>query len=689
MAGPIDPIDDAPAGPNDGALTVPDGATITAGAQPSIEALLDPDTELHRKVLGKIMSRVNLSARYRQPRYDDWDRVDERMRLFQSLSRKARLGDKTVDTSKVEQPVKRSIVMPLSLAIAEVRRTQMLSLYLSRSPLFEIDGRSPDDVQPAKLMEAMIAYDCDRSGMTQILSGLIGDADKYGEGTVYDIWEIERGTKRSPAPIAKLGGMIPGPMLAVAGKLFPNLLEPVVQRNVPVSEGNRVQNIDPFCFFPDPRVPLSRLQRGEFCGHLGFAGRLDLLSKSTKLGGPYFNLDKLSRGGSMEARAFSRSRVRAQLQGEGFAQREDNSKESNFYALDHQQIRIIPKEWGLGDEETPVIWWFTVANEAVIIRAHEAPNDHGQFTYSTAESCPDPHPTMNPGMIENLDGIQRTYDWLYNSRIANVRQMMNNSLRVMENMIEAGDLENLGPGKHLRASDLGLKKLASGELTWDQIVSQLPVMDATGTHAQLAEALYDQAQRMTAAADPAMGAETQTQRTLGEVQSILASASQRIGIAAKLIDSQAIAPMILRMVANRQQFTSMDQYYRIVGSQARDTKGAERLRIGADDVQGDFDYIPNSGVMPADPSRNAETWTRVLQMVLTTPALQQPKPGSNQIPDVWAIFDETVRAMGIRDLDTLYTEAPPPMPMPVQVMPDEQVAQQAQAGNIVPMGQTS
>lgn len=689
---------DFTAGGDDGSLEVRDEATLEV-PKPPIEKLLDPQGELHGKLLGQIMSRVNASARYMTGRKDDWNRVDERLRLFASLSRKARYADKSQDTTKKEMPFPRAIVMPMSLAIAQVRQAQFLSLFLSKNPMLEIDGRSPDDVAQAKLMEAMIAYDADQMGMPLVFNGLLADADKYGLGVVYDVWEVERGTKRKPPMIEA----IPGPFQGIAAKLFPKLLEPQVDRNVPVREYNLWRNVDPYMYYPDPRVPISRLQESEFQGHLSFAGRMHLLSRATKYGGPYFNLDWLAKsgesGGGDAARVFSRSEVRDRLTGDSFSIRDSGTqRESSFFAIDNQQIKIIPREWKIGEEDTPTIWWFSVGNESTIIRAHESPYDHGKFTYAAAESLPDPHATLNPGVIENLDGLQRTGDWLINARIENIRRIINLSFIYLQTMVESGDLENLGPGKHIRLSDLGEKKVLSGELTIPQIIQQLQVQDVTGSHAEAFQMLFDMAQRMTAVSDPSMGTPTQEQKTLGEVQSLLASSSQRIAMQARLYDAEAIRPLAQRAIANRQQFTTMDQYYRIVGNSARDTRGAERLMIGADDVQGDFDYVSMSGVLPADPSRNAETWGRVFQTLLTVPQIQTRADGARI--DIYAVFDQMVQAMGIRDLDRFYTVAPPMMPgmvpgmmqaampgaPPVQVMPDEQVQQQVQAGNMVPMG---
>lgn len=678
MAGPLAPIDNDLADASDNSLQVQDSATFTQGPD-DIEKMLNPDGELHRKLLGRCTSRINMSARFRAQRYDDWDRVDEHMRLFINLNRKMRFADKTMDPVKKENPFKRAIVMPVSYAIFQVRVAQMMSLYLSQSPVIRLQGRSPQSIPSSKWMEAMLAYDADRTSLPLVLHGMFGDAEKYGEGTVYDTWDVVRGNKRNPPPLQAISQV--SPVLAmIASKLMPSLAQPKVDYNVPIREHNRLANVDPQLYFPDPRVPVTRTQDMEFCGHLTFSGRMNLIANSTKFGGPYFNLQYLNRGGAQEAREYARSRVRERLNSEAFGIRDqDNAK--NFFALDHQQIKLIPREWGIGPQDVPVIWWLTVSNEAVIIRAHESSYDHGEFTYATCESNPDPHPVVNAGTIENLDGLQRVCDWFMNSRIANVRKMVNNSYVYNPAWIEAADMENLGPGRHVRYTQEGLRMLMSGQLTPDQMMpQQLQVQDVTGTHAEMFNMLFDLAQRMGAASDPSMGAPTPEQKTLGEIQSMLAASSQRIAMLAKTMDAQAFTPFVYRMIQNRQQFTTMDQYYRIEGADQGDDPSAGLQMIGRDDVQGDYDYIPNSGVLPPDPGRQAQTWLQLLQMLLQpgTPLMMPKQNGT--IPDIHGVFEETVRQMGIRDLSEFYTLAQPP-----QVVPDAQALAGAQAGNLQPV----
>jgi hypothetical protein len=509
---------------------------------------------------------------------------------------------------------------------------------------------------------------------------LIQNADKYGLGVLYDVWEQEQGMKPAPR----------GMLQAMAG-VFGMNMPPPMEYGV-VKEYNRWHPVDPYLFWPDPRVSIANLQEAEFVGHRIYRGQTYLYER--KEGTSYFNVDeaiKRGRGlGSGDSQALlSRSRFGI----DDFTMTDSpDDKDKGFFALDTLQVKIIPKDWELGTSKSPEIWWFTVVNEAVIVRAHKNPYDHGKFTYGVAEVNPDTDTIFNQGTFEDLDGLQRTINWLWNSRIENVRKMLNDSLVVAPSMVEMGDLLNPGPARHIRYSQAGEERIVNGQASGEQFIRQLVVQDFTGTHSEIAMALFDFAQRLAGSNDPAMGSPTREKKTLGEIQSMMASSSQRLAMLGRVIDSTCLAQLANRAVQNRQQFTTLEQYFRITGDQAKmeemlgENAPLQRLLVSKADLIGQFDYVPQTGIIPADPARQAEVWMRILETVSTNQALATPGPDGRYL-DPRKVFDELVRQTGVRNIEEFYALMPQQPPAPPQVVPDEQFAQQAQAGDYVPEDQ--
>jgi hypothetical protein len=193
--------------------------------------------------------------------------------------------------------------------------------------------------------------------------------------------------------------------------------------------------------------------------------------------------------------------------------------------------------------------------------------------------------------------------------------------------------------------------------------------------------------RLGAATDAMQGQPTNERKTLGEITETGSGASDRLAMTAHMIDAMAIRPLANRAISNAQQFYSLDQWVRILGADAEvDPEGMGRIQLSAADLEGNFDYIPLSPVSPQDPARQVAVWQGVLDTASNIPQLITPNPIDGTYLDMAELFKHIARLGGAKEIDAMFKKAPmPPMMQPgVQVMPDEQVDQQAQAGNIVP-----
>ena len=648
---------------------------VMPGAEPPIEAKLKYGSQFHASVLERVNARIKLAKDSVADRYSAWDQVDEQVRLYADLTRGAKRPDGTTMTDMVENPFERGIVVPVSYAVLTVRLSQLMSIMLNRSPLWEIQGAGPEDMEPARLMESVIDYDNRQSVALVSLFSQMQDAEKYGLGIIYDSWEVEEGYRYSS----------PNPQMAQQlQSMFPGL--PTRHKEWgPVKEYNNWVCVDPYRFWCDPRVPKMEFQKGEFAGHRYNRSYLYIKERSEENGGIYFNVSALpsNKGEGRDVTAKRDNILASRMDMKSSTDPDDKG----YFYLDHLQVKLIPKDWGLGDAEIPEIWWFTIANEAVIIRAHPMAYDHGQFTYSVIEANLDVHSLHNPGNIENIDGLQRFMNWMLNSHLENIRKSLNDSLIYPPSLIEEGDLLNPGPARHIRLSQRGEELLLQGFLQPGQYVQQLQVADMTQPHLNAFQLMYQMTQLMMATNDPTTGQPTANKKTLGEVNQMMLGSGRRLSLTFRLYEAMGWEPLVNRSIANRQQFTEIERYFRILGDQMA-TPGAQRLLVKPWDIRGNFDYIPRSTMLPPDPSRQAMVWTQIMLGLGKFPQLLAPGP-DGKVLDVRKIFNETVRNMGIRNIEQFYMAAPmlpPGMPLGnVQVRPDGEVADAAQRGNLAPL----
>ena len=84
--------------------------------------------------------------------------------------------------------------------------------------------------------------------------------------------------------------------------------------------------------------------------------------------------------------------------------------------------------------------------------------------------------------------------------------------------------------------------------------------------------------------------------------------------------------------------------------------------------------------LPLKPSENAQVWADVFEASVKNPLITQRI-------DIFWIFKQLCESMGIKNIDDARIDQMAAANMNFQVTPDEQIMNQAQAGNIVPMGQ--
>ena len=631
-------------------------------------------TSFHSRTLSRLIARRKLSERAMTRRYDAWGRVDDHCRLFIDLNRKAKNADGSTDVDFKEMPWARSVVVPVSYAILQVYLTQLMGIYTKRDPPIEVYGVGPEDVKPAKLMNAVMAYDQVQTNYILELYTALQDAMKYGCGGFHDCWEEEFGYKTERAskwasPILEMLGMPTS--RRVWGKR---------------REYNKIEAWDPYNFFPDPRVSMSNIQKGEFWCHRLWRGYLEICAQSEANGGPYFNTSQVKLLSPKPQAVRQRNKFQSsQMNLIGSMDERDRG----FHAIDSMLCLLIPEEWQLGDGDRPELWRFAWVDDQCIVRAHRFDYEHGQANYSAFESNIDTHVFGNQGSIENLDGLQRFMNWTWNSHLQNQIRHLNNRLIFDPSLIESFDVENPDAAMHIRLTAVGQSLLREGKVGIQQMYQQLQLTDMTMPLVQSVNQMFDFAMRMSGAADQMMGRQTQEKRTLGEIQRVGHEGSARMSMHASMMDFQGIRPMALRWASNRQQFTDEDQYVRITGDMIEEF-GGDRVKVKPGDLYGNYDYLPKTGPEPPDPGEMAQNFIQGLGMLSKSPEILALPDKNGKRLDIHEWIKETVRQMGIKNVSEFYTAigGQPGQQMPgtnAQVRPDEEVAREVEKGNIVPM----
>lgn len=566
---------------------------------------LKPDSDLHAKVLDHLLGRLRYSENSMSQFYSRWNSCERKLQAYINLpDYEAELA---ASNKTGAPPQVTNIVVPYSFATIWTIVTYMVHTFCGRKPIFQVSSYKQESVEAASFMETVLQYNSDHTRLILQMIQWFLDGETYGVGAIRCLWDEEKAqrtiwTDQSP------GGLI---MPRAAKQTFR-------QRQLrTVYEGNKCTNIDPFMFFPDPRVPMSEVnKRGEYVFWRSFEGRHTLQRAEAQGELKWIkNIGEIPRGENMGEAAGKSSRGALaggdSSAGDGLTR--DYRVKTNIQ-VDQGSVEIIPSELGLGDEDTPQKWLFSIANKSQIIQAEPLDYDHGRHPVAVIEPSSFGYAFGQPGTSDFLGPIQDTLSWFINSHIANVRTAINNMFVVDPAMIEMQDLVNPGPGKIIRT-----KRAAMG-VDVKTILAQLQVQDVTQNHIQSMDMFLRMGDTLAAVNDNLRGIqESGGRKTATEVRTSGEAGASRLAARARYISAQGVVDLAEQMSLNIQQLMTMEFYLQVVGQEGADNP----VPISPQMVAGDFYFPVNDGTLPMDKTAILGVWKEIWMAIVQNPMLSQ------------------------------------------------------------------
>lgn len=611
------------------------------------------DDAQHQVVLDALLDRLNLSREKMSQRYSDWIDAEERFLAYIP----AREGDATRKAQKKQGThAFSSLEIPYSYAVALTAHTYWTSVFLSRSPVFQFQARHGEPQNQVQAVEAIMDYQYNVGGMSVPFYTWLLDPTKYGFGVVGTYWEEESVvvSKIEEQEETYLGIPLPGSKKKVR-----------TTERIPGYTGNKVYNVRPQDWFPDPRVPICRFQDGEFVARYVEVGWNTIVRRQQA--GKYFNIDKLQR---LRQQQFDREKGSDQITLPEAADEyplgpplddKKAGRDRPFVGLHEIYIELVPKEWKLGTTEWPEKWVFTVAEKDIIIGAQPLGLYHNKFPFAVQEYEPNGYSLFGRSLMEVMGPLQDTLSWLLNSHMHNVRKSLNDQFVVDPSRIVMKDITDPNAGRLIR-----VKPEYYGMPVKDA-VHQLEVVDITRGHLKDAEAITDLIERVTGVNDNIMGAVNEGGRkTATEVRASSSFGINRLKTNAEYMSSMGWAPLSQMLLQNTQQFYDMERQFRIAG----DMMGPDGafLDVSPESIHGFFDYVPVDGTLPVDRFAQANLWREFIRDIGANPGLSQGY-------DIRRIIAHMMQLAGAKNIKQFE----------INVRPDEEILGQAQAGNIVPM----
>lgn len=616
---------------------------------------LKPDSDFHKGLRNKIWTRARESRNEISKRFEGWREIDKKMTVYIPLSDKEKVLEKK-DTSK---PV--SVVFPYSYSMLEALLTY-LSMAFFQDPMFQYEGVEDDDTIGAMLMELVVRLQCIKAKVPLSVHTSLRDSLCYGVGIGIPGWRRTYGKKPVKSEIitqSDLGQQTETQVQFIESLLF---------------EGNDLSNIDPYMWLPDPNVSSNNIQDGEFNGWIECSNLMNMLSEEAQPDSGMFNVKYLhARRNKRSTLSIDQSERQAKFGGANTI-RQGMAGSTNQVDVIKMYVNLIPKDWKLSTSENPEKWFFALAADDVIIQCERADHNHGMYPIAVASPEYDGYSITPIGRMEVLSGLQKTLDFLFNSHISNVRKAINDMLIVDPYLVNINDLKNPEPGKLIR-----LRRPAWGRGV-DKVVQQLAVNDITRNN--IGDSAYiTQWMDRISGADQSMQGSLRTggpeRLTKGEFQGTRGSAISRLQRIAMIIGMQYMQDVGTMFAVHTQQYLSKETFVRISGryrDQLLKQFGKERVPVSMYDLAVNYDLIVRDGSIPG--GNFSEAWIQMFQTIGTTPELMQQF-------DVTRIFMYIAQQLGAKNVEDFRRNV---NQVEGQTMPDEQVEQQAQAGNLIPIG---
>ena len=624
-------------GPNDGVIVDLSNYAQQLTNYEDISHLLTEEEE--RKIVDYVKSMVDMSYNKISKRYDHWKEAD-------------RAHDVYVPPEATTYREK--AVIADTRAIADTVLTYMMAALSGRNPMFQLEGLNRNSRQSAMILERVLHQQMRRTAGEARIAQMLLDSIRYGFAPTKIVWDAK-------------------------------------------SNQNQIINFDPRRVFPDPRVNwgdwdnMQYIVFSDYCSFntLLYSGLYPKLKKFPAL------RHKMSPPrNSWNAHHWHKEEGRGLSIDPASPHQRERSDHAYFTLgdariVDETWVRMSGHEIGVPSIEQ-IFFVITILDENVVIRFQLNPYGQ-QFPVAIGGLYQDTHKTYGQSLYDLLLPMHDIATYLLRSRIDNVQAALNNLIFVDPTQVSVPDLIDRNPW--------GVVRTLPGTKPGDGVfIAQVP--DVTRGHFNDIAAMSDLKQRVSAASDAQQGMPTADGiRTATEIQRLTQLGSQRLGVISRIMSATTIRPMVRMMTNNIQDALTMEGSIK-VDPDNMPTQLSSVVDDGyldydvAKDLQGDIDYLVIDGTLPLEPTRNAETWMNMLQIM--------DKTGLNMEYSSGKIAEEAIRAMGITDMDRFrisQDELKAKGPSPSQqlalmekmrgasVQPQENIQNEVQKGNLIPMRQ--
>ena len=621
------------------------------------------DNPKHSFIVKAILARKLFSEQENRDRIFAYNKAEEDFAAYMPTKDADQLRKQKRDAGS---PQYTTILVPYSYAALMGAHTYWSSVLLSRSPVWQYMGRTGEPEMNVMAVEALCEYQTTVGNLLPALYVWLMDAGKYGLGVIWHSWESESIYVReiSDEPITVAGMPLLGKTKSVA-----------TVTQIPGYQGGRGYNVRPHDYLNDPRVPFTDPDLGEFVGRkfpMGYNEIQNGINDGSiiKSNGEKV-LQRMRSGNANNIGDYDQGSSQVVLPGTNNSISPNHAESGLTTSLNvvEMVIEVIPSMWGLGSTTYPEKWVFLVTNpnksdtSGILLSARPYGMYHNRFPACILESEIEGYGMNKRSLLDIGRPMNDIITWLFNSHFYAVRKSLNGEIVYDPSRVYTADINDREPGKRIR-----LRPEAYGTDVNAAITTLGP--DAAVTQQNLGDmrVAADLLNRIVGVTDNVMGQMTPGGRkSATEVRSANTGSIGRLKTITEYFSATGFSRFGDILLRSAQQLYDREDKLRVAGMLPNNMNNF--IDVNPATIAGNFDYIPVDGTLPVDRMATVNMFSNLLNTI-------QRFPQFTAQYDVGKIIAYIAQMGGIKNLNQFK----------VQMASPEQLAQQQQQGNIIPVG---
>lgn len=587
-----------------------------------------PDEKLD-KLLKLCVSNVNRSRAEMKKHYSAWDKALDTYRTV-----------RTPDAEDYRARQKREpekMTVPMSYAQVNTLVTFLFLSFTQRESIFELNATGNEDYDVRDQCQAVIDRELRQTKFTSKLVSALLDMARCNLGVLKTSWKYES---------IEVEPELDFNMIFNSEGVTQQTLEGAPEEVI-VCEGNYVENISPYNFFYDVRLPLTRWKEGRFAADETQVNLKEL--EAQEKDGRYAGTEFVQ---SFDKKSWNARREATRLDGvDPVVQRKSQESRDFMCALVQQQIKLIPADYDLSESDREEIWIISYVNDNRIVAVEPLNAPHYEFQYDLLTLLPDQHAELCDSLSMLIDPLQEVITWLLNSRIASVRTNIEGRYVVDPTHVDTGTLT--AGNKYI------LLKKNAPRLGVDKFMMQLKTVDPTQTHIQDAQTLMQVMQLVSGVNENSMGQVAPGRRSATENRSANAGAAARMKLTGSTVWTDAIASCGRKMLLNCRQDLSFETYEKIVGPETA-VESYEQFHQDGYRLVGNEDYFTYDGTLSSEKNYIAQSLQELVVALISNPEVAM-----QMNLDIPAMIEEIQSLRGVKNLERFKLAPQPQTTLPL------------------------